>query len=144
MNNIFKILIICVLTSCINQKQKDEEQIKNTVRRFWLSVKENDFETYKSLNENSDMFIGIMHMEFSFLHKNYEKINPNDYLIKDIKIKDTVLVGKQKYVQYYIKSTDTIRGKAPLIITLEFYKPIGYDKLSNAVVLKNHLEWDIK
>lgn len=34
MNNIFKILIICVLTSCINQKQKDEEQIKIQLEDF--------------------------------------------------------------------------------------------------------------
>lgn len=139
MKNIFKVLIVFILYSCINQKQIEEKQIKDTVKRFWLSVKEKDFEAYKSLNENSDMFIGVMHMEFRFLNKNYEKINPNDYLTKDIKIKDTVLVGKQKYVQYYIKSKDTI--KKPLIITLEFYKPIGYDKISNAVVLENHLLW---
>jgi hypothetical protein len=48
-------------------------------------------------------------------------------------VKDTSIAGPnvhQKYVQYVIKKeNDTNYVKKPLIITLLFYKPVGYDKI---------------
>ncbi len=48
-------------------------------------------------------------------------------------MKDTSIAGPnvhQKYVQYVIKKeNDTNYVKKPLIITLLFYKPVGYDKI---------------
>ena len=30
----------------------------------------------------------------------------------------------------------------PLIITLMFYKPVGFDKIYYPVILQNHIGWD--
>ncbi|MCD1117449.1 hypothetical protein [Chryseobacterium turcicum] len=140
------ILLIFFSTSCVNKKNKDEQQIKETVQEFWKKAKINDFEGYKKLVEDPDVFLGSMQAELNFIHKNYDQINPNDILLKNIKVKDTSIAGPnvhQKYVQYIIKKeNDSNYLKKPLIITLLFYKPVGYNKIFNRKILQNHIGWD--
>ncbi len=51
--------------------------------------------------------------------------------------------NKQKYVQYTIKKeNDTTYLKKPLIITFMFYRPVGFNKIYNPVILENHIGWD--
>lgn len=143
---ILAILFLLNISCCVNQKKKDEEQIKETITRYWKSVKDNDLENYKNLFDDSEDFAGGMDADLNFLHKNYDKINPNDLLLKDYKIKDTVVMfaqNKQKYVQYVIKKEkDSSYLKKPLIITLMFYKPVGFNKIFNPSPLRNHIGWD--
>lgn len=48
-----------------------------------------------------------------------------------------------KYVQYiYKKDNNSSILKKPLIITLMFYKPVGFDKIYYPVILQNHIGWD--
>ncbi len=42
------ILMLLIISCCVNQKQKDEEQIKNTIREYWTAIKNNDLEGYKN------------------------------------------------------------------------------------------------
>ena len=68
-------------------------------------------------------------------------------MLKNIKIKDTTDIFipsvKMKYVQYiFKKENDTNNLKKPLVITLMFYKPNGFNKIYNPNVLKNHIGWD--
>lgn len=140
------ILILFSISCCVNQQKKDEDQIKETVLKFWEKAKVNDFEGYKNLVAEPGIFVGAMQVDLNFIHKNYDKINPNDVLLKNIKVKDTSIAGpnvNQKYVQYVIKKeNDTNYIKKPLIITLLFYKPVGYDKIFNRSILRNHIGWD--
>ena len=139
------ILIFFSISCCVNQQQKDEEQIKNTVKEYWKAVKADDLEKCKSLIDNSETFSGGIQGEFYFLQKNYGKINPNDILLQNIKVKDTTSTIpsiKLKYVQYIIKEkNDPDNLKKPLIITYLFYDRIGYDKIFNASTLQNHIGW---
>lgn len=140
------LLIFLSLNSCVNQKQKDEEQIKETVTKYWQAVKENNIDNYKNLFVDSESFAGGIQADLYFLHKNYDRINSNDVLLKEIKVKDTVVrfeENKQKYVQYIIKKeNDTSLLKKPLIITLMFYKPAGLNKIFYPSPLRNHIGWD--
>ncbi|WP_431612015.1 hypothetical protein [Chryseobacterium sp. 'Rf worker isolate 10'] len=147
---IFKLILILIIlfsfNNCVNQKQKDEDQIKKTVKNYWKAVKENNLEEYKNLFEEKESFDGGIQGEFYFLHDNYEKINSNDILLKKIKIKDTVGLApsiKLKYVQFIIeKKNDSNNLKKDLIITLTFYKPVGYNKIFNPSTLENHIGWN--
>jgi len=140
------VIILLSISCCVNQKKKDDEQIKNTIAEYWSAVKDNDLERYKSLFDENEDFAGGIQADLYFLHKNYDKINPNNSLLKDYKIKDTTVMfaeNKQKYVQYTIKKeNDTTYLKKPLIITLMFYKPVGYNRIYNPSPLKNHIGWD--
>lgn len=130
----------------MNQKQKDQEEIKQTVKNYFSAVKANDLEKCKFLIEDSENYSGVIQGEFNFLHKNYDEINPNDVLLRNILIKDTLVTftnEKEKYVQYIIKNDKNPNNlKKPLIITFMFYKPVGYDKIFNRIILQNHIGWD--
>jgi len=140
------ILFLLSISSCVNQRKKDDEQIKNTITEYLKAVKENDLQKCKSLIEDGETYSGGIQGQFYFLQKNYERINPNNVLLKNIKIKDTIGTipsVKLKYVQYTIKKdNDNTYLKKPLIITFMFYKPVGYDKIFNASILQNHIGWD--
>jgi len=139
------LLILLSISCCVKQQENDEEQIKKTVKEYWKAVKENNLQKCMNLIYESEEFEGAVQGELYFLHKNYNKINPNDILLKNITIKDTTIMfseNKQKYVQYFIKDkNDPNSLKKPLIITLTFYKPIGYDKIYNGALLQNHIGW---
>ncbi len=143
---ILGILFLLNISGCVNQKKKDEEQIKNTVKEYWKAVKENDLQKAYNLIDDSDTFFGGIQGEFYFLKKNYDVINPNNILLKNIKVKDTVVMfaqNKQKYVRYIVKKEkDSSHSKKPLIKTFMFYKPAGYNKIYNAVILQNHIGWE--
>ncbi|ANF52978.1 hypothetical protein A0O34_21700 [Chryseobacterium glaciei] len=140
------ILILLSISSCVNQQKKDEDQIKNTVRAYWKAVKNNDLQAYNNLIYESQNYPGVTASELNFLYKHYDIVNPKESLLKNIKIKDTTVMfaeNKQKYVQYTIvKKNDPDNLKKDLIITLMFYKPIGFNKINNPVILENHIGWD--
>lgn len=142
-NYILGILFLLNINCCVNQKKKDEEQIKDTVTKYWKAVKENKVEECLNLFEDVENYKGGVQSDIYFLHKNYDKINPNDILLKNIRVKDTVVMfsqNKQKYVQYIIKKeNDSNCLKKPLIITFMFYKPVGYNKIFNRTILQNHI-----
>jgi hypothetical protein len=48
-------------------EEKDEEQIKVTVQKFWEKAKINDFEGHKSLVADPNIFSGVMQVELNFL-----------------------------------------------------------------------------
>ena len=50
------VLIFFSISCCVNQNKKDEEQIKETVQKFWKTAKVNDFEGYKRLVADPDIF----------------------------------------------------------------------------------------
>lgn len=139
------ILIALSISCCVNQKKKDEEQIKNTVAKYWSAVKDNDLERYKDLFDENENYAGAIQSDLYFLHKNYDKINPHDVLLKNYKIKDTTVMfaeNKQKYVQFIVVTkNDPNNLKKDLIITLMFYKPVGFDKIYNLSPLQNHIGW---
>lgn len=139
------LFFLCI--SCVSQDQKDNEEIKKTVTKYWKSVKENNLPLYSSLIYNSEKYPGVMSSELFFLNKHFDLINSKRNLFTNIKIKDTTDVYmpsvKMKYVQYiYKKENDSNNLKKPLIITLMFYKPNGLDKIYTPVILQNHIGWD--
>ncbi|MDN4014001.1 hypothetical protein QX233_16130 [Chryseobacterium gambrini] len=139
------ILILLSISCCVNQKQKDEEQIKNTVREYWTAVKNNDLQSYNGLIYESENFPGVTAGDLYFLHKHYKALNIQEKLKDEIKIKDTIGLSpdiKMKYVQYIFKKEDYSNMKKPLTVTLIFYKPIGFNKISDPVILENHIGWD--
>lgn len=133
--------------SCVSQDQKDKEQIKETVLKYWKTVRYNDSKSYNNLIYDSKNYPGVTASELFFLNKHYNEINSKVDLLKNIKIKDTTDIFipsvKMKYVQYiFKKENDTNNLKKPLVITLMFYKPNGFNKIYNPNVLENHIGWD--
>lgn len=143
---ILGIIFLLNISCCVNQKKKNEEQIKETVTKYWKAVKENDLQTYNSLIYDSENYPGVTASELFFLNKHYNTINSKEKFLNNIKIKDTTDIipsVKMKYVQYtYNKENDINNLKKPLIITLMFYKQMGFDKIYYPVILQNHIGWD--
>ncbi|KFF08219.1 hypothetical protein IW15_22750 [Chryseobacterium soli] len=140
------LILILLCVSCVNQKKKDDEQIKNTVREYWKAVKTNDLKAYNNLIYDSENFPGVTMGDLGFLHDHYKILNLDEILQKNIKIKDTTGLSPDttmKYVQYTIKKeNDSNYMNKPLTITLMFYKPIGLNKIYDPVILENHIGWD--
>lgn len=139
------LFLFCI--NCVSQDQKDNEQIKETIIKYWKSVKDNDLQSYNSLIYNSENYPGVTASELFFLNKHYNEINSKINLLNNIEIKDTTDAFapsiKMKYVQYtYKKENDTMYLKKPVVITLMFYKPNGFNKIYNPGVLENHIGWD--
>lgn len=141
------LVLFLICTGCVSQEQKDKEQIKGTVLKYWKAVRENNLSMYNSLIYDAENYPGATASELFFLNKHYNEINVKKDLLNNIKIKDTTDVFmpsvKMKYVQYtYKKENGSNNLKKPLIITLMFYKPIGFDKIHNPGILQNHIGWD--
>ena len=66
--------ILLNISCCVNQKKKDEEQIKNTVKEYWQSVKSNNEENYLKLVDASDEYKFAMLNQLHHLNRNYSKI----------------------------------------------------------------------
>ncbi|KFE98316.1 hypothetical protein IX39_12780 [Chryseobacterium formosense] len=135
------LLIFFSISCCVNQQKKDEEQIKETVVKYWKFVKEKDFESYLKLMGDFDNagFDAVYSYDLAFLNRNYRKLETNQTLSK-ITVKDTVVMGSnQKYVKYIVYNHSS---KPPLEITLFFYKQAGYDKIFNVQILGNMPEWE--
>ena len=135
MNKIIKILaLLSIFVSCANQQKMDEEQIRKTVNKFWDTIKRDDIEGYKELFYDNEIYLGSISADFYFLHNNYDEISKS-IQGKKLKIKDTIVFlpeNRKKYVQYIIKKdNDSNNLYKPLVITLMFYKPVGYDKIYN-------------
>lgn len=148
MNKIIKILaLLSIFVSCANQQKKDEEQIRKTVNKFWDTIKRDDIEGYKELFYDNEIYLGSISADFYFLHNNYDEISKS-IQGKKLKIKDTIVFlpeNRKKYVQYIIKKdNDSNNLYKPLVITLMFYKPVGYDKIYNPSPLDNHIGWGNK
>ena len=148
MNKIIKILaLLSIFVSCANQQKKDEEQIRKTVNKFWDTIKRDDIEGYKELFYDNEIYLGSISADFYFLHNNYDEISKS-IQGKNLKIKDTIVFhpeNRKKYVQYIIKKdNDSNNLYKPLVITLMFYKPVGYDKIYNPSPLDNHIRWGNK
>ena len=148
MNKIIKILaLLSIFVSCANQQKKDEEQIRKTVNKFWDTIKRDDIEGYKALFYDNEIYLGSISADFYFLHNTYAEISKS-IQGKKLKIKDTIVFlpeNRKKYVQYIIKKdNDSNNLYKPLVITLMFYKPVGYDKIYNPSPLDNHIRWGNK
>jgi len=134
------LLILFSVSCCVNQKKKEEEQIKETVQKFWTAVQNNDEASYLSLVDGSDEYRLAMLNQLHYLNRNYNDINKAIHS-KDIQIKDTNELGSsQKCIEYlFIKPNSTVE---PLSVKLFFYKSIGYNKIFNLQVLGNLPEWE--
>ncbi len=60
------ILILLSISCCVNQKQKDEEEIKNTIREYWKAVKTNDLQKCNSLIYDNETFSELFKENFIF------------------------------------------------------------------------------
>ncbi|MEI3791440.1 MULTISPECIES: hypothetical protein [unclassified Chryseobacterium] len=139
---IFLLLILFNFSSCVNQKQKDDEQIKNVVSNFWQAVKQNDEKVYLGLIEDSESEYKLaMLNQLHYLNRNYNKLNNQNFLLNKVQIKDTNESGTpQKVVEYeFIKANSTVE---PLSVKLFFYKSVGYNKIFNVQILGNLPEWE--
>lgn len=134
------ILILLSISCCVNQKQKDEEQIKNTVKEYWKAVKNNDEENYLKLVDGGEEYRFAMLNQLHYLNRNYNEIK-NTVESKEVKIRDTNELGEsQKCVEYlFVKSNSTVE---PLSIKLFFFRPISYNKIFNVQILGNMPEWE--
>ena len=61
---LFIILFLCL--SCVSQEQKDKEQIKETVTKYWKAVKGNNLPFYNSLVYKSEDYPGVTGSELFF------------------------------------------------------------------------------
>lgn len=136
------ILFGFALFSCNTQATK-ERKIKKTVTKFWNAVEHKKVSQCVDFVKDGHDYYGGIHMQVSFLNKNYKKINSYINLKENVKIKDTVYVGaKMKYVQYCIKNSKPNYTQKPLLITFIFYDQAGYDKIFNSVFTENFLNWE--
>ena len=140
-NLTFILLSLIVLVSCNISKNSDNEQIKNTVINYFNSIKKNDTLGYKKiyqLNDGGDFY------DFNFLKRNYSKINPNNILLKNIKVKDTFNMVEKKYVMFTFKKANPkpFEYNQDLKMYLLFWKQVGYDKIYEMYIIGNMPEWE--
>ncbi|ROI11146.1 hypothetical protein [Epilithonimonas hominis] len=134
------LLILFSVSCCVNHKKKEEEQIKETVQKFWTAVQNNDEARFLSLVDGGEEYRLAMLNQLHYLNRNYSDINKTIHS-KDIQIKDTNELGSsQKCVEYlFVKPNSTVE---PLSVKLFFYKSIGYNKIFNLQMLGNLPEWE--
>ena len=135
------IFLFLALTGCTDQKKKDEEQIKETVQKFWTAVQNNDEEGYLSLIENSGGEYRLAMLDqLHYLNRNYSKINQK-IKAQGIQIKDTNELGpSQKAVEYLFDKPGTT--VEPLTVKLFFFQEQGYQTIFNIRILGNLPEWE--
>lgn len=143
-----KIILIFIsvisILSCNVSKNNDNEQIKKTVIQYFNSIKENDSLQYRKLIYFSDKFPGGTSSDLFFLHKNFSKINPNNILLKNIKVKDTFNLVKKKYVMFTFKKNNSkpFEYNQDLKMYLLFWNEVGYDKIYEIYIIGNMPEWE--
>jgi len=141
---ILSVLVLVITVSC-KTINKDNEQIKNTVNQYFKAVKNNDLSTYSALMYNSEKAPGGIASDLFFLHKNYSKINPNNILLKNIKIKDTVDIGvHQKYIMFTLKKPNykPFETNQDLKMYIMFWKEIGYNKRYQMYLIGDTPKWE--
>lgn len=142
MKNLILIFASSILIlSCAPSKNWDNEQIKKTVTNYFNAIKENDTIGYKkiyALNDGGDYY------DFNFLKRNYSKINPNNILLKNIKVKDTFNMVQKKYVVFTFKKLNPkpFEYNQDLKMYLLFWKQVGYDKIYEMYIIGNMPEWE--
>ncbi|AZI41149.1 hypothetical protein [Epilithonimonas vandammei] len=142
MKNLILLFVVFVSTISCKTIDSDNEQIKKTVHFFLNSIKKDDTLTYKNiykLDDGGDMYY------FNFLKRNYSKINPNNTLLKNIKIKDTVDIGvHQKYVMFTLKKPNykPFETNQDLRLYLMFWKKNGYNKIYQMYLIGDTPKWE--
>lgn len=134
------LLLFLSLASCTDQTTKGNDEMKETVQKFWTAVQNNDEEGYLALISNSGEYRLSMLDQLHFLNRNYSKIEKS---IKEqgIQIKDSNELGpSQKAVEYtFTKSGTTVE---PLTVKLFFFQPQGYQTIFTIRMLGNLPEWE--
>lgn len=134
------LLLFFSIMGCADQKKKDEEQIRETVHKFWTAVQNNDEEGYLALIDNSKEYRLSMLDQLHYLNRNYHKIE-KEIQAQGVQIKDTNELGpSQKAVEYLFTKPHT--AVEPLTVKLFFYQPIGYHTVLNIRILGNMPEWE--
>ena len=141
LNILSALFILFTISCCVNNKQKDDDQIKQTVKNYWKAVKNNEAQDYLNLIENNDEYNIAFTHDLYYLHKNYRKLDANKFLSREVKIQNTRnFGGNHKYVEYiFIKPNSIVE---PLTVTLYFDKKIGYNKIYSVEILGNMPEWE--
>lgn len=146
MKNIILLLsIISTVSCCTNQKNKDDTEIRTVVKKYFSTIENNDLNGFSKLISNSDKFPGGISSYLFFLNNNYSKINPDNILLKNIKIKDTFDIGEhQKYILFVLKKPKPkpFETNQDLRMYLFFRKAVGYDKISEIFIIGNIPDWE--
>ena len=145
MKNITLIFILLAsVLSCNISKNNDNEQIKKTVISYFNAIKKNDSIEYGKLIYHSNELPGDTSSDLFFLHNNYSKINPNNILLKNIKVKDTFNMVEKKYVEFTFKKANPkpFEYNQDLKMYLLFWKEVGYDKIYEMYIIGNMPEWE--
>lgn len=137
-----KILFILVLIfniSCHSLSNDENRQASNTVIKYLNSVKNGNFEEYRNLFINN-MNTGDKQYVFSYLTRNYKKMNSKNILLDEPKVKDTIMEfnSKHKYVKYNF----TNQKNETLTLILFFYNENGYDKITREEIVGNMPKWE--
>lgn len=133
--------VLC-LTNCT--KENTDAEIEQDIITYFKTIKSNNLEENKKLFSKSDFpEVGTIQSDFYFIKDNYDKINPDNKLVKNIKVIDSFILSpniKAKYVIFEIKARkDSQNIVRPLII--EFRFPVPYKSNSMTLNLDNQFEW---
>lgn len=138
------IFVISILTikSCGYSKNEDNLQIQKTTIAYFNAIEKNDTLMYKKVYKIND---GGDASDLFFLNKNYQKINPNNILLKNIKVKDTFNAGVyKKYVMFTLKKPNhkASEPNQDLRLYLMFWKNTGFDKIDQVFIIGNMPKWE--
>ena len=136
---IFFVIIVIINISCHNLSNDENKQVPNTVKKYFNSVKNSDFEEYKNLFMNN-VNTGDKQYVYSYLARNYDKMNSRKILLNEPEVKDTIMEfsSKHKYVKYDF----TNQKNETLTITLFFFSENGYDKITREEIIGNMPKWE--
>ena len=139
---VFMILTVFITTNCASDNT--EEKMKQDVKNYFKYVEENNFPAVLKLSSGNNFDDeGGQQADFFFIKTNYAKINPNDSLLKDMKIEDSYIISpqiKSKQIVFEIKpENDSLNLIRPLILSFIFDVP--YQENSMDVRINNRFEW---
>ncbi|KIA82619.1 hypothetical protein [Kaistella jeonii] len=138
---IFSITCFLLLSGC--KSKNNDQEMKNDVSNYFMSIKKGDTaETKKLFSENGQDNSGIVPANIFFIKSNYKRIKP-DSIIKSMKIEDSYIISpniKSKKIEFVLNAeTDSLKIVKPLIMTFEF--PVPYKKNSMTLWIQNMFEW---
>lgn len=136
---IFFILMLIFNISCHKLSNDENKHASNTVIKYFNSVKNGNFEEYRNFFIDN-VSTGDKQYVFSYLTRNYEKMNSKNILLKEPKVKDTIMEfnSKHKYVKYDF----TNQKNETLTLILFFYNENGYDKITREEIIGNMPKWE--
>lgn len=125
--------------SCHKLSNDENKHASNTVIKYFNSVKNGNFEEYRNFFIDN-VSTGDKQYVFSYLTRNYEKMNSKNILLKEPKVKDTIMEfnSKHKYVKYDF----TNQKNETLTLILFFYNENGYDKITREEIIGNMPKWE--